>query len=445
MAFCGVLAFAAEPVATKPNIVLIVADDLGYGDLSCYGSVRDRTPHIDRLAAEGLRFTDFHSNGTMCSPTRAALLTGRYQNRFGPQFEGPLSARANDRGLPPGVGSLAAAMKQAGYATAMYGKWHLGFHAPFLPSRHGFDEFRGLLTGDGDHHSHIDRSGKEDWWHDEKIEMESAYTAELITRHSVDFIERHRDEAFFLYAAHLAIHFPWQGPGEKRHRIEGRNYWNLTKLGPHAEGKVAPVLRRMIGAVDTSVGKIVGALRRLGLERRTLVFFTSDNGGYLHYGNRFRGEVSSNGPLRGQKGDVFEGGHRVPAIAWWPGRIEGGRVSGETTMTMDLMPTFLELAAGTSGRDPGVELDGRSVRPLLLENRTSPTRTLFWRDGDERAVRRGRWKLVMLGTRTMLFDLAADLSERYNRAPQHPELVEELRSACELWKKDVTSGWSQAR
>ena len=420
----------------KPNFVLIVADDLGYGDIGCYGHKRNQTPHLDAMAAEGMRFTDFHSNGPMCSPTRAALLTGQYQHRFGRIFESALSAKAHaGTGLPLDVVTVPEALKKAGYATGMFGKWHLGYKPPYLPTHHGFDEFRGLLTGDGDHHSHISRSGTEDWWHDEKIEMEEGYSVDLITKHSIDFMERHRNEPFFLYVAHLAIHFPWQGSNERGHRVEGRDYWNLSKLGPHEEGRVGPVVREMVEAVDKSVGEILTALKRLGLDGDTFVFFTSDNGGYLNYANRFKGEISSNGPLRGQKGDVFEGGHRVPAMARWPGRIEPGTVTRQITMTMDLMPTYLELAKEKSS---GYHMDGTTLTPVLFKGQALPKRDLFWRKGKEWAVRRGSWKLVHdEAGRVMLFNLDDDIAEQKDLAREKSDLVEQLLASYKEWEKDI--------
>jgi arylsulfatase A len=420
----------------RPNFVLILADDLGYGDIGCYGSTRNRTPHLDRLAKEGMRFTDFHSNGPMCSPTRAALLTGQYQHRFGREFETALSAKARPRpGLPPEAVTIPEALKQVGYATGMFGKWHLGYEPPHLPTQHGFDEFRGLLTGDGDHHSHIDRSGDEDWWHDERIEMEAGYTADLVTKHSIDFMERHAAEPFFLYVSHLAIHFPWQSPDESGHRVKGDDCWNLTKLGPHDEGQVRPVVQSMVEALDRSVGQIIAALKQLGLAENTFVFFASDNGGYLDYADQFRGEISSNGPLRGQKGDLFEGGHRVPAIAWWPGRIEAGAITDEIAMTMDLMPTYLNLADGTFATS-----DGCSLTPLLFAWQAIPSRTLFWRKGSDWAVRKGSWKLVGNAEKTMLFNLDEDIAEQNDLAQQRPHLSQQLHVEYRRWARDVTSG-----
>ena len=427
--------------STKPNFVLIVADDLGYGDIGCYGHEINKTPHLDAMAVEGMKFIDFHSNGPMCSPTRAALLTGQYQNRFGRAFESALSAKVHaNMGLPLRVVTIPEALKKMGYATGMFGKWHLGYNLPYLPTRHGFDEFKGLLTGDGDHHSHISRSGTEDWWHDEKIKMEDGYSVDLITQHSIDFIKRNRNKPFFLYVAHLAIHFPWQGPDEQAHRVKGQSYWNLSKLGPHKEGEAGPVVRQMVEAVDKSVGKIMASLKRLGLDDNTFVFFTSDNGGYLDYSGKYKDEISSNGPLRGQKGDVFEGGHRVPAIARWPGRIKAGTVTQETTMTMDLMPTYLELAgAKVTGPNNHNVLDGRTLVPILFSGLLMPERALFWRSGKEWAVRLGPWKLVGVDRGDMmLFNLEDNIGEQKDLAKERPGFVEELLAAYKDWEKDIT-------
>jgi len=336
-------------------------------------------------------------------------------------------------GLPLEAVTLPETLKRAGYTTGMFGKWHLGYELPYLPTRHGFDEFRGLLTGDGDHHSHISRSGDEDWWRDEQIEVEDGYSVDLITRHSLDFMTRNKHRPFFLYVAHLAIHFPWQGPNEKAHRTRGRSYWNLSKLGPHEEGQVGPVVRQMVEAVDANVGQIVAALERLGLSDNTFVFFASDNGGYLDYGGRFVGEISSNGPLRGQKGDVFEGGHRVPAIAWWPGRVEAGVVTHETTATMDLLPTYAELA-GAAAPEGG---DGTALTPLLLDREPVPERDLFWRKGQHWAVRRGAWKLVGSGEKHQLFNLEDDIGESQDLSAQQPKLVEDLLVSLKAWERDV--------
>ncbi|MEZ5384962.1 MAG: sulfatase [Prosthecobacter sp.] len=418
--------------AAPPNIVLIVADDLGYGDLACYGSKINPTPHIDALTATGVRFTDFHSAGPMCTPTRAAMLTGQYQQRFGRQFDGALGEAQHDQGLPHEAVTLAEVLKPAGYATACFGKWHLGYQPPWLPPDQGFDEFRGLGSGDGDFHTHIDRAGREDWWHGNELEMEGGYTTELLTRHSIDFIEKNRDRPFFLYLPHLAIHFPWQGPDDPPHRQKGKDYskdkWGII---PNP-ADVSPHIKAMIRALDDSVGRIVAALKDRQLDRNTLVIFTSDNGGYLSYAPNFR-NISSNGPLRDQKGSIYEGGHRVPTIISWPGRIQPA-ITHEIAHSTDLLPTIAQIT-GTS--QPVSATDGIDLSPLLFRGEPLPERMLFWRLGDKHAVRSGSWKLCINGKRTELFDLEHDVGETTNLAAQHPERVKQLRQAWEKWNADV--------
>ncbi len=429
-AFLGAL---AAPSRRRPNIVLIMADDLGYGDVGCYGSKTNRTPHLDRLAAGGLRFTDFHSNGPMCTATRAALLTGRYQNRFGRIFEGALGDDDYDRGLPLGTPTMASMLKQGGYATAMYGKWHLGFHPPHMPTRFGFDEFRGIVHGDSDHHSHVDRSGRQGWWHNEAAENEPGYAADLLTRHGVAFIEKNKRRPFFLYLPHLSIHFPWQGPSDAGYREPGKDYNNLTKLGNLPNQDVGAKAKAMVEHLDTCVGMVMAALQRSGVLDNTLVIFTSDNGGYLNYEGGYH-NISSNGPLRGQKTQVYEGGHRVPAIASWPGRISRG-VTDAAAASFDLLPTFAKLAGCETG---GLALDGTSLHEALLGRKPLGERTLYWRIRTHRAARRGDWKLIRIGNQAPeLFDLRTDIGESRNLAASEPALTQELSAALAAWEADV--------
>lgn len=416
--------------ASPPNFVLILADDLGYGDLGCYGG-NASTPHLDRLAQEGIRFTDFHSNGPMCSATRAALLTGMYQNRFGREFEGALG-RDPHLGLPLEAVTLPELLKGRGYNTAIYGKWHLGNRLPLLPTRQGFDEFRGLLTGDGDHFTHIARDGIEDWWHDEKLEKEEGYTADLLTKHSIDFLERNQNHPFFLYVPHLVIHFPWQGPNDPPQRHKGGDYSN-DKWGKIPDrSNVSPHSQAMIEALDKSVGSILEALKRLDLEENTFVFFTSDNGGYRNYSGGFK-NISSNGPLRGQKTELYEGGHRVPAIARWPSRIKPA-VCDETVLTFDLLPTFLKLADAPPHAGDGVEIGS-----LLFEGKALAKRTLFWRKDDVRAARKGPWKLMAQGESPTieLYNLDQDIGESKNVAEDHSEIVQELIAQLKSWESSL--------
>jgi arylsulfatase A len=417
----------------RPNIVLIVADDLGYGDLACYGNRLNQTPAIDRLAARGLRCTDFHSNGSMCTPTRVAMLTGLYQHRFGKKFDGPLSGKeTRDHGLPLAAVTCAEALRKHGYATGMFGKWHLGYIPPWLPPSQGFDEFRGLGAGDGDHHTHIDRWGREDWWHNNALDMTTGYTADLLTQYSIEFIEQHQHEPFFLYVPHLAIHFPWQGPNDPPHRKKGGDYdndkWGIIPDPSH----VQPHIKAMVESVDQSVGQIVATLERLKLSDNTLVLITSDNGGYLNYGEKFH-DISSNGPLRGQKGTIYEGGHRVPMIFFWPGKIAPG-VTDATAMSIDLFPSFATLAGFNT---EGMQLDGVDLVPHLMDGQKLARRTLFWREDIEHAVRRGPWKLCVNGKQVELFDLDKDLGETKDLSRQQPALVQSLVAAWAKWESGV--------
>jgi len=427
----------------RPNIVFIMIDDLGYGDLGCYGSKDNYTPNIDLLADEGLLLTDYHSNGATCSPTRAALMTGRYQYHYGERFEGPLSATRNDSiddGLPEDAYTIAEALNDNGYVTGMYGKWHLGAKPPLLPVNQGFDDFVGLSYGDGDHFTHIDRLGNEDWWHNDSLKMEKGYSVDLITDHSTDFIKKNKDKPFFLYVSHLAIHFPWQGPKDPPHRVVGRDFRN-DKWGIIPNKKnVRPHVKGMIESIDASVGKIINTLKELNLEKNTLVILTSDNGGYIEYKSGGFENISNNGVLRGQKGTVYEGGHRVPFIAYWPGTINAGKISNEIVMTMDMYPSFLELAKINSTSFKA--LDGKNILPVLLKNKKAPKRSVFWKIKENRAIRDGNYKLVMIGQKEPeLFDLSVDIGENENLSLKKPAIVRKMKSLYKKWEINATANY----
>lgn len=426
-----VTAVTLSAEARPPNIVMIVADDVGYGDFGCYGSQLDPTPRIDALAGRSLRFTDYHTAGAMCSPTRASLLTGLYPQRFGPEFDGALGNRGGSNpGLPLEAVTLAELLQEREYATACLGKWHLGYAAPLLPTRQGFDLFRGLLSGDGDHHTQIDRSGNADWYDGEALRPEEGYTADLLTEHALDFIEEKQDVPFFLYLPHLAIHFPWQGRNDPPHRKLGRDYIK-EKFGIIPDpSNVSPHVIAMLEAFDDSVGRVVDCLRDLGLEENTLVIVTSDNGGYLHYGSRFQ-NISSNGVFRGQKTEVYEGGHRVPLIVSWPGRIEPG-TSDELVHSNDWLPTLLSLAGAEV---PSV--DGIDLGPHLFRQASLQERTLFWRTRSGHAARLGPWKLCVTGKETQLYHLEKDPGETTNLANEEPAKVHELASQWSAWNESV--------
>ncbi len=429
-----------ESKYTRPNIVFIMIDDLGYGDIGCYGSKVNNTPNIDKLAEGGKLFTDFHSNGPMCSPTRAALMTGRYQHRLGKKFERAISGKTDyDDGMPTEVFTIAEMFKSEGYATGMFGKWHLGYHPPFLPSDQGFDEFVGLAAGDGDHFTHIDRWGRKDWWHNDEIFMEGGYTTDLITKHSLNFISKNKENPFFLYVSHLSIHFPWQAPTDPPQRIEGREYTN-DKWGIIPDKKnVAPHVKGMVESVDQSVGGIMNTLKELELLENTLVIFTSDNGGYTNYGDSHF-NISSNGQLRGQKTEVYEGGHRVPFIAYWSEKIDAASRSDATIMTMDMFPTFATLIGNSVNED--LKFDGINILPQVLFSEKLNERVLCWKMGNEKAVRKGNWKLCMIENNSYeLYDLSKDIGEKRNLASKFPQIVDELILDYTNWEKDVTSNY----
>ncbi len=416
----SVLPLSGAGKERKPNIIIILADDYGYGDVGCYGSERFLTPCIDALAAGGLRFTDFHSNGAVCSPTRAALLTGRYQQRTG--ISGVVTAAGHRHtGLDLGETSFAEVLKSEGYATALFGKWHLGYLPDYNPVHQGFDEFIGYVSGNVDYHAHLDQTGMEDWWKQDELNPDSGYTTDLITDYGVDFIQRHSGEPFLLYIAHEAPHYPFQGRNDPpRYTLEnGRS-----------DDPVTPeVYKEMIEVMDECVGRIHQAVIDAGQSKNTLIFFFSDNG---------PSGLGSAGPLRGKKGQIWEGGHRVPALAYWPGKIEAGRVSDLTAMGADLLPTMAAIS-GTALPD-SLKLDGINLLPHLIGNNQPASRPLFWSHNNQLAIRQGDYKLITNTSfsETSLYNLRDDLGEEDDLAVQYPDLVQELLETLKAWQKDVT-------
>lgn len=418
---------AAGLPAAPPNFVVILADDLGYGDLSTYGGWID-VPNLDRLAAEGLRFTDFHSNGAVCSPTRAALLTGRYQQRAGiPGVVVADTKRAvHEDGLQSSETTFAGLLKSNGYATGIFGKWHVGYYPRYNPVRHGFDIFRGYVSGNVDFFSHVDQAGTYDWWHDDKTATEPGYVTHLINKHAVRFIEENKGRPFCLYVPHEAPHSPYQGPGDKAFRKVGDAPVRLVQDKPTIRQKY----REMVVEVDNGVGEILSTLERLGLDENTLVFFFSDNGATPN---------GSNGRYRGTKATVWEGGHRVPAIARWTGSIRPGAETDQLAMGFDLMPTMLELAGIAAPVDR--PLDGFSLAPVLLREEKVPRNPFYWQHGNGLAMRDGRWKYIegqkgLTGT-AGLYDLNSDPAEKINLATKHPERTARMKASTARWLSEV--------
>lgn len=406
-----------------PNIILIMADDLGYGDIACFGNENIKTPSIDKLASEGMKFTDYHSNGSVCSPTRAALLTGRYQQRSG--MEGVIYAKGETRQTGLAIEELTFAdfLKEAGYATGIVGKWHLGYRIDFNPIYQGFDYFRGYVSGNVDYHSHVDGAGIPDWWHDLEKTEEKGYVTDLITKYAIDFIEENKDEPFCLYVAHEVPHFPFQGRKDKADRFPGRKF---VAHGSRKDKKGA--YKEMIEAMDEGIGKMIKKLEELQLNEKTLVFFCSDNGGL--------DQIANNGNLRGSKGSLWEGGHRVPAIAWWPGNIEAGSVSSETVMSMDLFPTFVNLSKMKTNN----KFDGVDISRLLLEQIDLPDRSVFWKYRKQKVIRSKNWKLIVENDTSRLYNLWEDIAEQKDLAKSEKSLVSELKLELDSWEKDVSAG-----
>ena len=423
----GLYAAGSNTRQRKPNIILILADDLGYGDLGCQGGRDIPTPHIDSLARNGVHFTNGYVSCPVCSPTRAGLMTGRYQQRFGHEFNpGPAAAAGPEFGLPLSQITIADVMKRAGYRTGLVGKWHLGYLPQFHPLRRGFDEFFGFLGGA---HSYVDATGDRQnliLRGTEPVD-EKEYLTDAFTREAAAFIERHHSEPFFLYLAYNAVHGPLQASQKYLDRFAG----------------IADQRRRtyaaMLSAMDDGVGSVIRRLRERGLYRDTVVFFLSDNGGPP------TANASSNGPLRAAKGTVFEGGIRVPLIIQWPRRLRGGQTYDRPVVSLDLFPTAAAVAGGTVPRDR--VMDGVDLMPhVTRETLDPPHQTLFWRFGEQRAMRKGDWKLVHVGdTAPQLYDLAKDIGESTDLATREPGVVRDLSAALADWESQLEAPrWGRA-
>jgi arylsulfatase A-like enzyme len=410
----------------RPNIVFIVADDLGFADLGCYGGRPAEfgpvSPVLDGLAAAGMRFTQGYANSPVCSPTRFALITARYQYRLRGAAEEPINSRSKGSttlGLPPEHPTVPSLLKAAGYRTALIGKWHLGYPPAFGPLKSGYEEFFGPMSGGVDYFTHCSNNGTHDLYLGDEEKHEEGYLTDLISRRAVDYIDRMAagDAPFFLSLHYTAPHWPWETRDDSA--LAGEVKDNLF----HLHGGNIHTYRRMIHHMDEGIGWVMDALRRHGLADNTLVVFTSDNGG-----ERF----SDNWPLVGGKMDLTEGGIRVPWIAHWPAAIAPGGTSEQHCMTMDWSATVLD-AAGVAA-DPGWPLDGVSLLPVLRGGRPF-ARPLHWRMNHrgQRALRDGRFKYLRVDGHDYLFDIPADERERANLAGRDPQRLAAMRDAWEDW------------
>lgn len=425
--------------ARKPNVIIILGDDLGYCDTGLYGCKDIPTPNINSIANKGVRFTNAYVTAPVCSPSRAGLMTGRYQHRFGFEFNaGPLAraAREPEMGLPLTEITLADAMKKAGYKTGMVGKWHLGMAEKFRPTQRGFDEYFGFLFGANTYinpagegvKNAIAAAGENDptWPRHQQNPVyrgntpvaEEGYLTETFAREAVAYIERHKNEPFFLYAPFNAPHLPLQATKKYTDRFA------------HLKDERRQVYAAMVSALDDAVGAILQKLRETGLEKDTLVVFSSDNGCATYTG------ACTNDPLRYGKLTHLEGGFRVPFAMQFPAQLKAGAVYDKPISTLDLFPTAVKLAGGELAKDR--PYDGVDLLPYLTgKNKAAPHEVLCWRNSPNAAIRKGNWKLFMGGEQVWLFDLSKDVGEQKNLAPERPDIVSQLKKDFATWEAQL--------
>ncbi len=426
----GVVALGSSPLRAlaadrPPNIVVILADDLGYADTGVQGCTDIPTPNMDAIAREGVRFTDAYVTCPICAPSRAGLLTGRYQQRFGFDDNGGPDPEANF-GIPADQITMGEALRAAGYRTAVIGKWDVGLREELRPNNQGFDEFFGFLPGVNDYlpeHTGAlpDRSAP--IYRNTQVVNEPQYLTDAFGREAAAFIEQNADQPFLLYLPFNAVHTPLVATPQYLQRFE--------HLTPERQ-----VYAAMVSAMDDAVGQVCAALRDADLEQNTLIFFLSDNGGASGRGAA-HSSSADNHPLSGRKGTFWEGGIRVPFFVKWPAAIAPGQVLSQPVSALDILPTALAAAGATySGKQP---LDGVDLLPLMRgDSDKAPHEALFWRYHEHTAIRRGDWKLIVFADgKTQLFNLRNDIGETTNLAEQNPQRVAGLRRQLEAWKAEL--------
>lgn len=418
---------SAQKTANQPNIILIMADDLGYGDIGCYGSDYIQTPMLDKMAFEGIKFTDYHSNGAVCTPTRAALLTGNYQQRSG--LEGVIYVQEGKRiyGISPTEKTMPEIFKDAGYKTGMFGKWHLGYTKEYNPSNHGFDEFYGYVSGNVDYISHRDGIGIYDWWRNTELSYDEGYVTDLITDEALKFMEMNKEQPFFLYLPHEAPHFPYQGRNDKADRLPGQEF---DGKGSRKDRKQA--YKEMVEIMDENIGRIFDQLKELHLDENTFVLFCSDNGAT---------KEGSNGNLKGFKSSLWEGGHRVPAIAWYPSKIEAGKETSSIVLSMDVLPTLTSVANISTD----INFDGVDFSKILFSKKKLTARPVFWRYRNQWVARKGDWKYLKSKHKEYLFNLKKDVQEQMNLKDSNPEKLKQLKSLLRDWGVEMESYSQQTK
>ena len=425
--FLSVLAAApiAAAAGNKPNVILIVGDDLGYADLGAYGGKDIPTPYLDSIARNGVRFTDGYVSCPYCSPTRAGLMTGRYQTHFGHEFNpGPAEQAVENFGLPLTETAMPKRMKDLGYKTGMFGKWHLGYQPAYHPQQRGFDEYYGFLGGA---HSYLDADADpaNPIFRGTAKVPRIEYTTDQFAAEAAGFIDRNKDNSFFVYLPFNAVHNPLQA---------------LPKYEARFDGKITDPKRKtfaaMLSAMDDGVGLILKTLEKHKLTNKTLIAFHSDNGGPTAV------NTSKNDPLRGFKAQVYEGGLRVPFMMQWPGKIPKGKTFGNPVIAIDLLPTFVAAAGGTPAAD--WKLNGVNLLPFVTgKDKAAPHSQLFWRFGQQWAMREGDWKLMSMGGPPALYNLKTDIGESKDLSHAEKDRTENMAAAWETWNKNnIPAKWT---
>ncbi|MFT3756697.1 MAG: sulfatase-like hydrolase/transferase [Pseudoxanthomonas sp.] len=406
----------------KPNIIFILADDMGYADLSCYGAQGYKTPVLDRLAEEGVKLDNAYANAAICSPTRTALVTGRYQGRFKAGINEPNADFRPGDELPAGTPTVASLLKQQGYRTALVGKWHVCKIPEFGPQKYGYDSFFGIVGGGADYFTHGIPGylpGKLGMYEGEQLTQRDGYLTDIIADEAIKQIKAGGDKPLFLSLHFNAPHWPWEGPEDRAHAEKLTDFMDMA-------GGSLEVYAEMMKSMDANIGRVLEALDEMGMTDDTLIVFTSDNGGERY---------SNTWPLTGYKGELLEGGIRVPLIARWPGRIPAGSKSSQVLISMDTVPTFLAAAGGATK----AKLDGVNLLPQLTGQAAPVERTLFWRykAHDQAAVRHGNWKYLRIGGKELLFDVARDPRERAQLQDVHPEILADLKARWQAWNAEM--------
>jgi len=409
----------ALSLPTRPNVIWILADDLGYGDLSCYGRPDYKTPVIDSLADEGIRLTDNYANADVCTPTRVAYHTGRYQQRLQIGLQQPLGDGNNQIGLSPEHPTLPSLLKANGYETCLIGKWHCGNAPQFHPLKHGYGEFFGIVGSSGDYFTHRNTAGNKDLFEGEKAVESDEYLTDLFTDRGIRFLRKSRTRPFYLGMQYNAPHWPWQRPEDKEAALKADGRAGVA-------GGSEEVFGAMMKSMDSGIGRLLQALRDSGQERNTLIIFTSDNGGERY---------SRNWPFSFRKGSCWEGGIRVPAIARWSGVIPPRKTSDQAAITMDWTATILK-TTGTSA-DAKYPLEGADLMGVFTGQRPVFERTLFWRNNQHDASRAGNWKYLRESNTEHLFDLATDPGEKTDLREKQPAVFARMKAGYDAWNEQM--------